>query len=86
MAVSKIWAVKSRLDKVLDYAANPDKTGFTEDELKDVIDYAKNFDKTDGEKFVTGINCNPRIAYTQFQNTKKRFNTCLSRIYELCKR
>lgn len=38
MAVSKIWAVKSRLDKVLDYAANPDKTGFTEDELKDVID------------------------------------------------
>lgn len=74
MAVSKIWAVKSRLDKVLDYAANPDKTGFTEDELKDVIDYAKNFDKTDGEKFVTGINCNPRIAYTQFQNTKKRFN------------
>ena len=33
MAVSKIWAVKSRLDKVLDYAANPDKTGFTEDEL-----------------------------------------------------
>ena len=39
------------------YAANPDKTGFTEDELKDVIDYAKNFDKTDGEKFVTGINC-----------------------------
>ena len=53
MAVSKIWAVKSRLDKVLDYAAKPDKTGFTEDELKDVIDYAKNFDKTDGEKFVT---------------------------------
>lgn len=23
---------------------------------------------------MTGINCNPRIAYTQFQNTKKRFN------------
>lgn len=30
--------------------------------------------KQTAEKFVTGINCNPRIAYTQFQNTKKRFN------------
>ena len=50
MAVSKIWAVKSRLDKVLDYAANPDKTGFTEDELKDVIDYAKNFVVRTGRK------------------------------------
>lgn len=41
MAVSKIWAVKSRLDKVLDYATNPDKTGFTEDELKDELTMPK---------------------------------------------
>ena len=56
MAVSKIWAVKSRLDKVLDYATNPDKTGFTEDELKDVIDYAKNFSwRKHGERLKTII-------------------------------
>ena len=52
MAVTKLWAVKSNLGKVIDYANNPNKTRnpkYSEQEyqaLADVLTYAKDEDFT----------------------------------------
>ena len=79
MAVSKLWAVKYNLKKVIDYAANPDKTfnpNFSEEQyqaLADVLTYAKDEEKTEKQFFVQGINCNPSIAREQFIIVKDRF-------------
>lgn len=51
MAVSKLWAVTSRLGQVINYAANPEKTAadiYTEEQyqaLRDVLAYAKDEEK-----------------------------------------
>ena len=52
MATTRIWAVKSRVDHVLDYATNEQKTDrrWSESDLqamKDVMDYAMNDAKTE---------------------------------------
>jgi len=76
MAVSKLWAVKHNLSKVIDYASNPEKTRYSPEQyqaLRDVIAYASNEEKTEHEYFVSGINCNPAIARSQYQIVKKRF-------------
>ncbi len=80
MTVSKIWKVTSRLDKVLDYAANPEKTSrekYTPEQyeaLADVLAYAKDEEKTEHEFFVEGINCNPPTAREQFVTVKEQFD------------
>ena len=81
MAVTKIWPVIKRVDHVVDYATNKDKTkikmspnGMYAEDLKDVIDYARNSDKTEEEYFVTGINCEPQSAYEEMQDTKLYYN------------
>ena len=41
MAVSKLWAVNSRLGQVIDYAANPEKTAadiYTEEQYQALAD------------------------------------------------
>ena len=78
MAVTKIWKVIKRVDHVVDYATNKDKTKKIQltnkemyaDDLRDVIEYARNSDKTEEEFFVTGINCEPQSAYEEMQDTK----------------
>lgn len=62
MAVTKIWAIKDSLSRVVDYAANPDKTIYFD--LKNAIHYAENGEKTISEEacFVTGVNCNTDTA------------------------
>ena len=42
MATTKIWAIKDSLSRVLQYAANPDKTVLSD--LKAVLHYAENSD------------------------------------------
>lgn len=70
MAVSKIWKVTARLDNVIDYATNPEKTAvrkFTPEQyqaLADVLRYAKDEEKTERELYVGGINCNVDTAVT----------------------
>ena len=79
MAVSKLWAVNSRLGQVIDYAANPEKTAadiYTDEQyqaLADVLSYAKDEEKTEREYFVEGINCNPTTARDQFVSVKQAF-------------
>ena len=48
MATTKIWAIKDSLSRVLQYAANPDKTVLSD--LKAVLHYAENSDKTANEE------------------------------------
>ena len=56
MAVTKIWTIKDSLQRVLDYAANPDKTEY--DALAQTLHYAENDAKTklnESAQLVTGL-------------------------------
>ena len=80
MAVTKLWKVTNRLDRVLDYAEDEEKTRkpkYSNTEwqtLKDVLEYAKDEEKTEQELFVTGINCNANKAREQFVMVKEQYN------------
>ncbi|WP_418527514.1 relaxase/mobilization nuclease domain-containing protein [Longicatena caecimuris] len=82
MAVSKIWKVTARLDQVIDYATNPEKTAAKEyspeqyQALADVLQYAKDEEKTEREFYVGGINCNASTARDQFVTVKEQFDKC----------
>ena len=71
MATTSIWAVKNSLADVVNYANNPEKTGYQD--LKNVLHYAGNEEKTEQRYFVTGINCFAETACEQMINTKRRF-------------
>ncbi|MEI6101867.1 MAG: relaxase/mobilization nuclease domain-containing protein, partial [Eubacteriales bacterium] len=43
------------------------------DGLRDVLDYTQKDFKTEQQFYVTGVNCDPAIAYEQMKNTKQRF-------------
>lgn len=79
MAVTKLWPVTTRLDHVINYATNPEKTAagtYTEAQyqaLADVLSYAKDEEKTEREFFVEGINCNPTTARDQFVTVKEQY-------------
>ena len=64
MAVTKIWTIKDSLQRVLDYAANPDKTEY--DALAQTLHYAENDAKTklnESAQLVTGIHCRADHAW-----------------------
>ena len=78
MAVTSIWPIKGRVDQVITYARNPEKT--TEDvslnqaqlhAIDGVVEYAADDIKTEQRCYVTGINCREDIAAKQFMETKK---------------
>lgn len=80
MAVTRLWKVTDRLDRVIDYAEDEEKTRkpkFSDTEwqaLKDVLEYAKDEEKTEQQFFVTGINCNAGKAREQFIAVKQQYN------------
>ena len=69
MATTSLWAVRDNLKRVLEYAANEEKTE-TGDDLRQVLEYAANNNKTN--QLVTGINCSPKNVYDQMIHTKER--------------
>ena len=76
MATIGLWKVESRLDKVIKYVSNEEKT-INEDFIKDlhrVIDYTIDYYKTEEQYFVTGINCGVETAYQEMCGTKKEFS------------
>ena len=83
MAVTSIWAVSERVDHVITYVENPEKTierpEISPDAIAartavgDVISYAENSDKTERMMYVTGINCCPETALEDFMNTKRHW-------------
>lgn len=79
MAATRIWSIKGRLDSVINYVTNPEKTDgskYTDTELQalaDVIDYAEDEVKTHNKVYVSGINLSPNIARDQMVMTKLQF-------------
>lgn len=74
-----MWKVTARLDKVIDYVSNTEKTenkSYEELELQslhDTLNYTVDPNKTEGKYFVSGINCQPEFALEQMTETKKSF-------------
>ena len=74
MAITKIWAVKDDLNRVLNYIKNPDKTTELGDGLKEVLAYTTQGYKTNEKEYITGINCDPKTSLKQMMNTKLSYN------------
>ena len=79
MATTSLWKVDKRLDHVIDYATDKEKTKNKNVEDSDYIimqalNYSTNPDKTEKQFFVSGINCEPKTALKQMIKTKKKFN------------
>jgi len=77
MAVTKMWAVRSRLDHLVNYVSNVEKvTNPDYGDLSTVLEYADDEAKTEQKYFVSGLNCQPETAYEAMSvslklNTKK---------------
>ena len=70
MAVTKIIAIRDRLDKRVDYVANAEKTS-----LDCSVLYAVNPEKTEQSFFVTALNCgSPESAYREMMETKRSWH------------
>lgn len=78
MATTKIWKVQKRLDHVINYATNEEKTknnyseyGMDEFEsIRQVMTYVTNPEKTEKQFFTTGINCEVKDSVKQMQLVK----------------
>ena len=69
MAITKIIAIRDRLDKRVNYAVNGEKTT-----LDAGITYAANPEKTEQYFFTSALNCEScETAYAEMQATKQRF-------------
>lgn len=69
MAITKIIAIRDRLDKRVNYAVNGEKTT-----LDAGITYAANPEKTEQHFFTSALNCEScETAYAEMQATKQRF-------------
>ena len=79
MATTKIWDIKGRLDVLINYAANPDKTDgnqYHEAEMQalhNVMAYAADEYKTEKRLYVSGVNVTPDTATYKMQQTKLRY-------------
>lgn len=67
MAVTSIWPVKGREEKVIAYIANPAKTN----EIAEVLEYATNAAKMEQCRYVSCLNCELEYAAEQFAETKR---------------
>jgi Relaxase/Mobilisation nuclease domain. len=78
MAVTSLWPIKYRLDKVINYVRNPEKITeeyYSENAAMHVIDgvleYAADDTKTERREYVTCLNCGEQTAARDFVDTKK---------------
>lgn len=78
MAVTSIWPVKSRLDHVINYARNPEKTRERSlvaqaslHAIDNVIEYAADTIKTEERAYVSCLNCREDNAAVQMMETKR---------------
>ena len=75
MATTSLWKVEKRLDKVIRYTTNAEKTENKEwyKDLHNTIEYTKADFKTEKQLYVTGVNCEIDSALEDMIFTKKRF-------------
>ena len=76
MATTSLWKVDKRLDHVIDYATDKEKTkneGCNFDSIEKLLTYATNPDKTEKLFYTTGINCKVENAVKEMQFIKKLY-------------
>ena len=78
MAVTSIWPIKGRVDRVINYARNPEKTteGSYEEQaslhaIDNVVEYAADDMKTERRSYVSCLNCREDTAAAQFMETQR---------------
>ena len=78
MAVTSMWPIKGRVDQVINYARNPEKTIESAHQdlaelhtIDGVVEYAANDMKTERRMYVTCLNCTEEDAAKQFMETKR---------------
>lgn len=87
MAVTSIWPIKGRVDKVINYVRNPEKTIETGHEalaslhvIDDVVEYAADEVKTERRSYVSCLNCREDTAAEQFVETKQLWDKMGGRV------
>ena len=76
MATTSLWKVDRRLDHVIDYATDEEKTkneGDNFDSIEKLLTYATNPAKTEKLFYTTGINCKVDNAVKEMQFIKKLY-------------
>lgn len=75
MAITKIWAVKSRLNVSLNYIENPEKTTLKPDinAIEGAIKYIQNKEKTENCVYVKAYKCSKERAYVEMIETQEFF-------------
>lgn len=76
MATTSLWKVDKRLDHVIDYATDEEKTkneGGNFDSIEKLLTYATNPDKTEKLFYTTGINCKVDNAVKEMQFVKRLY-------------
>ena len=79
IATTGIWKIEKRLDNVIDYTTNIEKTinsDYGKDsyyDLHNVIDYVEADYKTEKQFYVSGVNCNPKTALEEMAITKEQY-------------
>ena len=74
LATTKIWPVRDSLRRVVDYAANPDKTEYSG--LAQALHYAENGEKTilrETAQLVSGVHCRPATAWAEMRAVQEQF-------------
>lgn len=76
MATTKIWDIRGRVDKLIHYVVNPEKTADLEyaaamHTIENVIEYDADSMKTEQHLFVTGVNCDENNAVNEFMDAKR---------------
>lgn len=82
MAVTKIWAVTDSVSRVLSYAANPDKTIYSD--ICKALHYASDERKTvigeENAMYVTGVNCTAETAFDEMKAVQERFDKTVGNV------
>ena len=78
MAVTSVWAIKGRVDNMIRYIANPDKTidwdtAESLHKIENAVQYTTDELKTEELTYVSYINCTANHAVEQFMETKKNW-------------
>lgn len=80
MATTGIWKITKRLDHVINYTTNAEKTINSDygkeiyKELHNVIEYSEADFKIENQYYVSSLNCSVESAYEEMLITKKQYN------------
>ena len=80
MATTSMWAIKKRVDHVIDYTTNEKKTknnNYIDRQYSDLLgalNYATNSDKTEKQFYVSGVSCNLDSALKEMEDVKQIYN------------